>query len=232
MNGCSLRLALLALGGLVTSCAPLMPMGRGVATSGLTPEPTTVAILPEVSPWSRTQILFSSYLSQALMSKGYTVTERFQLAAVMSELGLDKSGAVDDSSAAGGTLASPSVIKEIGKVYGLRYLVFYGQWAEGETQIRVVNCETAEVACVLVMGRDPVVDEPHLVAELLAEAMVQAAKLKPKPARVYLEFGIQHGSVADVKRILGAEDVLYLAERDGAYLTIFTRKYPQPAQAR
>jgi len=113
-----------------------------------------VGVLYEVNNFNADHIWFQQMFTQQLIANGYTVVERLHMDAIFKELQLDNSGAIkgSDSTFQSSQGFNKSTLKKIGEMYGIKYMIWFGQRSGTDAYVRVINLETAEIGLIATMN--------------------------------------------------------------------------------
>ena len=184
--------------------------GRTIVYKNFDSSKKSIALVQDLADGS--QLFYEACLTQALINNGYTVMERIRLYSILKELGLDVSGAVTDKkqdSARKSVKGSqnkdetkpegqaeilpsdeltPSIIKKLGNIYGIKYLGFFGRFYNGGAYLRLVDAETSVIVASAVYYdqinyRTEFPEFDMDVVNIIVDSLESANKLKDQRSR-------------------------------------------------
>lgn len=202
---------------IVSGCASATFRGTTTASPRLDLNQKRVALMYEVAYTDSSQLNFLSFLNEALIRDGYTVTERLDYPQVLGDIQEQSIRGNTNSQASSRSFSTPSVygfsprdIRKIGVLYRLDYLLVYSRLSNTQCLLRVIDCKTAEVVATssmasIALGAVPSHD--RIAAQMLVMSLRYAdgftdGRGNPKP--VYLDISQARkkaGSFSRIERI-------------------------------
>lgn len=206
----------------MASCAPvtnefLKESSRVVASPSYQNQSRRLAVLGELYGSYESNVWFQQRFSQELIANGFILVERMQLNDVIKELNLDQTGLTkapdstprNSSSQPKDPVLSKAQLKQLGEIYNIKYMVWFGQTPNTEAYARVINLETAEISIVATAHAGITGFQPNILPIALADAISLVDKLPQKTNEpVYI------GSIAKGSSTMGWKKINVLQRKN------------------